>query len=448
MRKGILAAVGLIFFSAPAISGATLKVPTQFASVQAAIDAATAGDTVAVSVGTYSENIDLKNGVAVLGGWDAAFSIRNPVTYQTTIDAHSSGSAVTAYWPVDSTCVLDGFKLTNGSGTEDELNPGLYLGGGILVYNTQGPRIENNEIVGNSVPNGSGGGIFVHDASPIIEHNTIRDNHCSGSGGGIDLGNSCCGRVLNNVIANNTADRDGGGIRADLGAFVFEDNEVSGNRCGINGGGISLDHSAARIARNTISGNTARYFGGGVFGYAISSVIQGNLIVDNIGGAGGGVLCQATPTPTIRSNTVAGNSSNERGQISLGSNCSATVDHNIVACSMKGSGIHCSSDCAPTVSCNDVWGNVGGNYGGDCPDRTGQDGNISDDPMFCNVGAHDYSLASGSPALNPPSSPSCNSTGIGYRTSPGCDSAPDPSCDYGIGVKKESWGNIKSLYRK
>jgi pectin methylesterase-like acyl-CoA thioesterase len=81
-------------------------------SIQAAIDSASYGDTVHVAVGTYYENITLKNGVAVIGAGAST----------TVIDGNASGSVVTSA-DCDPNTRLEGFTITNGS---------AYYGGGLL----------------------------------------------------------------------------------------------------------------------------------------------------------------------------------------------------------------------------------------------------------------------------------------------------------------------------
>jgi hypothetical protein len=406
-------------------------------TIQAGIDSALAGDSVLVGHGDYSENIILENGVELLGGWDESFSSRDPAMHISTINGQLSGSVVTAIGPMDSTCVLDGFTIINGSGTEDPLNPGYYRGGGILIAGTggHGPRILNNVIRNNDVP-GGGGGICIHDSSPVVHRNVIAENMCSGFGAGILLANCPNGRITENIIRNNNAVGDGGGIRADGGAFLFEGNTVADNECGINGGGISLDHCAARIAGNTVSGNTAAAHGGGIFGYAVSCIVEFNVIHNNTGGSGGGCLFSAIPEPHLRSNTIVENHSNEHGQISLGEGCSPVIENNIVAKEGNGYGIYCAPGSSPTFSCNDVWDNALGNYGGVCPDQTGVNGNISMDPQFCGIfNSGNYYLQSDSPCApgNHPVGAECGLIGA-YPV--GCGP---------ISTKSSTWGKIKQL---
>ena len=54
----------------------------------------------------------------------------------------------------------------------------------------------------------------------------------------------------------------------------------------------------------------------------------------------------------------------------------------------------------PTFSCTDIWGNGGGDWTGCISGMLGVDNNFSQDPLFCDAGAHDYSLASNSPCAS------------------------------------------------
>jgi hypothetical protein len=76
--------VGLILLSsivgltlAEEVVAATISVPRDYSSIQKAFDSARKGDKVRVSQGTYYENITMKEGVTLEGGWNKDFSRRD-----------------------------------------------------------------------------------------------------------------------------------------------------------------------------------------------------------------------------------------------------------------------------------------------------------------------------------------------------------------------------------
>ena len=182
--------------------------PSEFGTIQAAIQAAGHGDTVLVGPGTYTSTGDW---VINPGGMPITIkSTHGPAL--TTIDGQWTRRVVACTSGETAATVIDGFTIKYGEADD---------GGGILCAYNSDPTITDCVISGNTA-NNNGGGIYCDYSDPTITGCTISDN-----------------------TANGTNSNDGGG-------------------------GIYCDYSSPTITDCTISGNTARS-GGGIYCYSNSN---------------------------------------------------------------------------------------------------------------------------------------------------------------------------------
>jgi len=264
--------VSLLFsiFVALSASASTIHVPGDHATIQAAIDAAVNGDTVLVSDGTYTENINFEGKAITIKSVNGA-SV-------TIIDGNAVTTVVTFSSEETSDSVLDGFTIRNGAVAVNSTT-----GSGIYVSNSS-PTIKNNVITGNLGCQGSG--IDVYFGSPLIQNNTITNNSQGGcvggtGGGGILIGGASHPQILNNTISNNTMGVDGGGISLfAAGTPTISGNIISGNTAAGGGGGIAMaNDSDAIVTDNVFTSNTA-YQGGGIAAL-VPSGSPGPTVVNN-----------------------------------------------------------------------------------------------------------------------------------------------------------------------
>lgn len=116
-----LATICLLCFSVVAIAK-ELHVPSEYKTIQSAIDAAFPMDTVKVAKGTYSENIVVKTGIKVIGA-------RKDVT---TITA-SSGDCIVKFDNASFRTELSGFTIDGQGGNLE----------GIYALNNSSPNIKD-----------------------------------------------------------------------------------------------------------------------------------------------------------------------------------------------------------------------------------------------------------------------------------------------------------------
>ena len=219
---------------------ATLRVPAEFPTIQAALNAANAGDTVLVAPGTYSGAIQFPRDVTLRSeaGPDLT-TIRGPAGAHPLVSIGPAGAVI-------------GFTIAGGSGPA-----GSVIDGAMRITGA-GTIVSDNVFTGNF-----GGAITSISAAPVIERNVFRDNHCVNdhdeavlvflSDFWTGLPMPSAPRVANNVIhANNCIAIHTTGA-AFLSSASFVNNTVVGNRVGLHAGNCTFP---ARYANNIFWGNT------------------------------------------------------------------------------------------------------------------------------------------------------------------------------------------------
>lgn len=368
--------------------GKTINVPADYATIQAAVDAAVAGDVVVLAAGTYPVGFTVNKAITVrsVNPADAAVVATTKVSdngiRDFAVDLSGGG-------------IVDGLTITSpegrvsfaGAGTVRRCqmpNTGYSL---IVVNGNSQPLIENNVLQSH----------FDHPAVDCRDTSApiIRNNLFSNSGGGAVF----AGPDSKPQILGNTMIHCGSATQDDC--VVLYDGEVIGNvfrNCSTPGATVIV-YGAANISNNLIVGCT-------------------------INGSSGAISC--TGPASITNNTISDcwmNSSQQHlGAGIFVNNASPIIRNCLITFGLNSAGIMLTGTGSPQVSYCDFYGNSGAAYVGFTPSGPG---NLSLDPQYA-----DRDATTGAYRLKSAGGRWDGSAWVNDAVSSPCIDAGDPAAAY------------------
>jgi nitrous oxidase accessory protein len=308
----LLAATGGVFFSPSTKASTVITVPTDYPTIQEAVNAANLGDTVKVLAGTYYEHVVVNKSISLMGenctavvvdGDNGSNNVFSVVADNVSICGFTIRNGHNGVFVEGENCSISGNVITGNKGDPNGLFP---AGDGILLNYTIHARIYDNSITSNGggMPGlwwGNGIECF-HSWYNWISSNNVSHNEVSGIGvfgsnntidnniltGNDDTGISVGGDF--NLITDNAAFANDYGITLFGSSYnVVRNNSLWGNGYwdlfgpDPKGGGIALSWSSANIIEeNTIWGSVS--FGIDLSDLNPSNVVRGNTVFDNPSG--------------------------------------------------------------------------------------------------------------------------------------------------------------------
>ncbi len=241
----VLAVFILCFLSVP-VTAATIHVPSDQPTIQAAIDAAVDGDTVLVADGVWTGpgNRDLDfDGKSITVG-----SLNGPV--DCIIDCEGQGRGFRFHSGEDLESVVRGFTIRNGIAVD----PFHAEGGGGILIDGAAPLISGCIFTSNNGAVFGGGCNVTSDSGGLIADCVFRENTAA-IGGGLALGGDVEAR--NCLVTQNDAFDMGGGICTRGGNQLVRGCTITENHCVDLGGGIGVWYSNLTMDNCIIWGNDA-----------------------------------------------------------------------------------------------------------------------------------------------------------------------------------------------
>ena len=264
---------------------------TAFATIQAAVDAASLGCTIWVTNGVYASGgraveAGLTNRVAV----DKVVTVRsvNGPAFTAIVGAGGAGGgagtgAVRCVW-LAAGARLDGFTLTNGftlaTGASEKQGGGAWAEGSLAVL--------TNCLVAGCGAAGSGGGVYGGTL-----YSVLLDGNAAARGGGAGSA-----ELTGCTITNNRAGSGGGAEYCTLSdCRISRNSATNGDGGGVYGG---------TLTGCLLSGNTAWDSGGGAYDAQLTGcILQSNMVTGSTG-EGGGAYGGALVDCSLVMNAVTG----------------------------------------------------------------------------------------------------------------------------------------------
>ncbi len=365
-----------------------------FPSIQAAVAAAAHGDVIALADGHYTAEDD--HNVDFLG---KAITIRSQ-----SGDPEACTIACAFANPERA------FLFLSGEGPES--------------------RLENLRI--KDAVADTGAAVLCVGASPTLSNIVFLSGYATMVGGGVACLNGAAPTLVGCQFNGNAAEDDGGGIWCYESSPVVTDCYFFYNDADDNGAGFyATDNCEPHLADCVFERNNALDCGAGAGLVRSGGRIENCTFFDGVTTVGGGALFFHGYCTTRVSNCTAFNNTGAEGSSVLIRHYSTPVFENtLLSYGNGGPGVTCMSASSVSLSCCNIFGHAGGDWVGCIADQLGINGNIGEDPLYCDPYGDDFTLqsTSGCAAENNPACGQIGAWGVG------CDGYLFPPEHYYVGA--------------
>ncbi len=278
--------------------GGFFAFPEEFDDFQEALDFVLEGDTIAVrsSVDATVSHINPTVDLAILGAWSEDYESRDPAASPTTLRGNGLQPLfVFNTAGIGPSCIVEGFELRNGGGS-DGYFPTLGTYGGVMLVSAGTPTLRHLNFLDSDLSDetlSGGGGLFIAGTDLTLSNCNFENNRAVQGGG---LGVYDCTVTLQdcNFLDNYaeqvlSPDRHGGALYLASATVLGQGLRFVGNSADDDGGAIYLTgDSDLNLQEFEAQLNTAGGGGGFILTEGSADLDQGSF-TDNQAPAGGGL---------------------------------------------------------------------------------------------------------------------------------------------------------------
>lgn len=340
------------------------------ATIAHALDEASAGESIHIAAGTYTETLTIDQNVTLQG---AGADANDGTVIQAAPDAGIASARVITVDPEvnpQPQVAISGMVIRHGvslGGSPDD------RGGGFFADSA---TVEISDVLFTDNAGREGGALFQFRGELMLNGVTFGPgNHADFGGGGMRTFDTPA-QLTGVTFTGNTSDVSGGGLFVEGGSPELKNVTFTGNTAAGDGGGLFLTNidpgTAAVVVNGMFHGNSANNGGAVAFDggeqSAVNLTIGGNSAQEN----GGGVYNTTFSSPELINTIVWGNTAAGGAQIYNDDNSSVQLDFSLY-----------------------------GNEPGDIRQGGGftASNSLTDDPLFADAGNGNLRLSADSPAI-------------------------------------------------
>lgn len=309
------------------------------------------------------------------------------------IEFYGKGMSIYSVSGDPESCVVD------AGGAPADRHRGFYVVNTLLPTTIAGITIRH----GNMADGVLGGGAIEVNSSVVTVSNCIIEYNAASYGGGLRVVGSGILTIEDCLLSGNSAISDGGAINVGVGSTADILNcDIVANTAFL-GGGVYFHETAGDISGTTFRENYASDNGGGVYyrGSPVVAHIENCVFASNSSDDGGAVAAYSSTGVTIYGTTMYDNralttkSIGDKGSSIFSYGTPVQISNSVMSHSPHGEATYESVPASIQITCCDVYGNADGP--GAVGNQLGANGNISEDPLYCDPLSGVLTLSAGSP---------------------------------------------------